>query len=128
MRLHGHALHLGIYEKELLAVIHSLDAWKHYLLGTPFVIHTDHQNIRYFMTQSKLSQKQMRWANFLLQFHFQFAHILGKQNPVADALSWRQRVIVVSIAFNHDLTDMIEHYGEDENFAPIFNDLALEKA
>ena len=24
---------LGIYEKELLAVTHALDAWKHYLLG-----------------------------------------------------------------------------------------------
>ena len=54
-RLHGHELSLGIYEKELLAVIHALDTWKHYLLGTPFVIHTDHQSIRYFMTQTKLS-------------------------------------------------------------------------
>ena len=37
-RLHDHKLSLGIYEKELLAVIHSLDAWKHYLLGTPRII------------------------------------------------------------------------------------------
>ena len=41
---------LGIYEKALLAVIHALDSWKHYLLGTAFVIHTDHQRIKYFMT------------------------------------------------------------------------------
>ena len=41
---------LGIYEKELLVVIHALDSWKHYLLGTPFIIRTDHQSIKYFMT------------------------------------------------------------------------------
>ena len=64
-RLHDQEKNLGIYEKELLAVIHALDSWKHYLLGTAFVIHTDHQSIKYFMTQTKLSEKQMRWANFL---------------------------------------------------------------
>ncbi|MCO5610779.1 hypothetical protein L7F22_065020 [Adiantum nelumboides] len=55
---------LGIYEKELLAVLHALDSWKHYLLGTPFILRTDHQSLKYFMTQTKLSDKQMRWANF----------------------------------------------------------------
>ena len=71
----------------------------------------------------------MRWANFLSQIHFQFAHIPGKQNPVvADALSRRPRVNAISVAFNHDLTDMIEHYGEDEDFAPMYNDLVLGKA
>ncbi|MCO5587928.1 hypothetical protein L7F22_041881 [Adiantum nelumboides] len=51
---------LGIYEKELLAVLHALDSWKHYLLGTPFILRTDHQSLKYFMTQTKLSDKQMR--------------------------------------------------------------------
>ena len=51
---------LGIYEKELSAVIHALDTWKHYLLGTPFIIRTDHQSLKYFMTQTKLFDKQMR--------------------------------------------------------------------
>ena len=41
---------LGIYEKELLAVIHALDTWNHYLLGTPFIIRTDQQSIKYLMT------------------------------------------------------------------------------
>ena len=62
---------LSIYEKELLvAVIHALDAWKHYLLGTPFIIPTNHQSIKYFMNQKKLSSKQMRWAKFLYNFIF----------------------------------------------------------
>ena len=48
----------------------------------------------------------MRWANFLLQFHFQFSHSAGKLNPVADALSRRPRVNAVSVAFNHDLSQI----------------------
>ena len=72
-RLQPQEQSLGIYEKELLAVIHALDTWKHYLLGTPFIIRIDHQSIKYFMTQNKLSDKQMRWANFLSQFNFHIA-------------------------------------------------------
>ncbi|MCO5614971.1 hypothetical protein L7F22_069257 [Adiantum nelumboides] len=83
---------LGVYEKELISVIHALQSWKHYLLGTAFVIYTDNQSIRYFMTQTKLSEKQMRWANFLSQFHFHIAHVAGKKNQVADALSRRPRI------------------------------------
>ena len=54
-RLQEQVCVLGIYKKELLAVIHALDSWKHYLLGNPFIIRTDHQSIKYSMSQTKLS-------------------------------------------------------------------------
>ena len=38
-------LHASIYEKELLAVVHALSIWKHYLLGVDFLIKTDHQSL-----------------------------------------------------------------------------------
>ena len=65
---------LGIYGKDLFAIMHALDSWKHYLLGTPFIIRNDYQSIEYFMTHTKFFYKQMKWANFLLQFHFYIAH------------------------------------------------------
>ena len=86
-RLNEHKKNLGIYEKGLLAILHALDTWRHYLLGTPFILHTDNQSLKYFLTQTKLRDKQMRWANFLSLFHFHIAHIAGKHNQVADALS-----------------------------------------
>ncbi|RXY01996.1 hypothetical protein DD576_30230 [Klebsiella pneumoniae] len=85
-RLNSDERVLGIYEKEVLAVLHALDTWKHYLLRTPFILPNDHESLKYFMTQTKLSDKQMRWENFLLQFNFHISHIAGKQNQVADAL------------------------------------------
>ena len=41
-----------IHNKEMLAVIRCLEAWKHYLEGAKlkFEIWTDHKNLQYFMT------------------------------------------------------------------------------
>ena len=49
-RLNKHERYLGIYEKELLAMMHAPDTWKHYLLDTPFIWRTDHQSLKYFKT------------------------------------------------------------------------------
>ncbi|MCO5554277.1 hypothetical protein L7F22_007805 [Adiantum nelumboides] len=75
---------LQIYEKEMLAVMHALYDWKHFLLGADFIVQTDHQTLRYFLTQAKLSEQHMRWTNFLSMFHFQIVHVEGKKNVVAD--------------------------------------------
>ncbi|MCO5579963.1 hypothetical protein L7F22_033830 [Adiantum nelumboides] len=118
---------LGIYEKEFLAVFHALDSWKHYLLGTPFILRTDHQSLKYFMTQTKLSDKQMRWANFLSRFNFHIAHIAGKHNQVANALSRRPKVNVVSIATHNDLSSMIDEYAINPDFKDVISAIALGK-
>ncbi|KAL0401394.1 UNVERIFIED_CONTAM: Transposon Tf2-11 polyprotein [Sesamum latifolium] len=31
----------SVHEKELLAVVHCLRLWRHYLLGSPFMVKTD---------------------------------------------------------------------------------------
>ena len=80
------------------------------------------------MTQTKLNDKQMRWANFLSQFHFHIAHVPGKINPVADALSRRPTVNVISIAQHHDFTSMREVYASDEDFAAIYSSLQEGKS
>lgn len=43
------------YEKELIVVVHVLKIWKHYLMGAKFAIHTNHQSLRYFLFQPKIS-------------------------------------------------------------------------
>jgi len=46
-----------IHDKEMLAVIRCLEAWRHYLEGAKleFEIWTDHKNLQYFMTSQKLN-------------------------------------------------------------------------
>ncbi|MCO5592302.1 hypothetical protein L7F22_046302 [Adiantum nelumboides] len=125
MVLRGPEKHMQIYEEELLAVIHALESWKHYLLGADFVSMmsistsrlTDHQSLRYFLTQAKLSEKHLSWAKFLSVFHFQLVHVAGKKNVVGDALSRRPHVAAMSSAFQHELDEMRDHYNTDEDFA-----------
>ena len=105
-------------------MIHALDAWKHYLLGTPFIILTNRQSIKYFITHTKLFDKQMRWENFISQFNFHIAHISGKQNLIVDALSRRPMVSAISIAHHHDLTSMINEYVHDDDHASIITNLS----
>jgi len=56
-----------IHDKEMLAVIRCLEAWRHYLEGAKleFEIWTDHKNLQYFMTSQKLNRRQAQWALYL---------------------------------------------------------------
>ncbi|SJL14247.1 uncharacterized protein ARMOST_17703 [Armillaria ostoyae] len=49
-----------IYDKELLAIMLTLDEWRHYLMGAAvdFEIWTDHQNLQYFRKPQKLNRRQ----------------------------------------------------------------------
>ena len=44
-------------KKELLAVIHCLRAWRHYLLCSNFVVKMDNTAVSHFLTQPKLTAK-----------------------------------------------------------------------
>ncbi|GMI83616.1 hypothetical protein HRI_002030900 [Hibiscus trionum] len=85
-----------VQEKEMTAVIHCLRTWRHYILGSRFVVFTDNSAISYFLTQKKLSPKQARWQDFLVEFDFSMEHKPGKTNTVADALS--HKAIFASIS------------------------------
>ncbi|KAK4397971.1 RNA-directed DNA polymerase [Sesamum angolense] len=80
-------LRYNTHEKETTAVVHYLEAWRHYLLGTKFTVVTDNVANKYFKMQRKLSLKQARWQEFLGEFDFEWVHRQGKHNDVADALS-----------------------------------------
>jgi len=47
-----------VQEKEMTAVVHCLSVWRHYLLGSRFVVKTDNVATSYFQTRKKLSPKQ----------------------------------------------------------------------
>jgi hypothetical protein len=83
-----------IYDRELLAVIHALEEWQHYLLGTTHVVMvlTDHKNLTYFWQPHKLSRRQACWNLFLQDFDLHFLHTPGTQMGPADALSHRDNV------------------------------------
>jgi hypothetical protein len=80
-----------IHNKEMLAIIHALEEWRHYLEGAQhkFEIWTDHKNLEYFCTAQKLNQQQVRWSLYLSHFDFSLHHKPGKSMGKPDALSQR---------------------------------------
>jgi hypothetical protein len=78
-----------VHEQELLAIIHALSSWRHYLYGAKFKVMTDHKSLQYFKTQPVLSGRQSRWKDVIANFDFDIEYIKGELNPVADGLSRR---------------------------------------
>ena len=80
-----------IHDKEMLAVIRCLEAWRHFLEGAQikFEVWTDLKNLKYFMSSQKLNRCQARWALFLSCFDFKLVHIPGTKMGKADGLSRR---------------------------------------
>jgi len=80
-----------IHDKEMLAIIHALEEWRHFLEGAqhPVEIWTDHKNLEYFMTAKKLNRRQARWSLYLARFDFKLTHRPGRSMGKPDALSRR---------------------------------------
>lgn len=52
-----------------------------------FFVVTDHQALIYYSSKRLLSTRQVRWADFLSNFHITFQYRPGRENVAADALS-----------------------------------------
>jgi hypothetical protein len=72
---------------ELVAVIHALKMWRHYIMGRKFLLLTDNSGMKLLFSQPNISTRQARWLAFLREFNFEVRHIKGKENKVADSLS-----------------------------------------
>ena len=80
-----------IHDKEMLAIIRELEAWRHLLEGAQvkFEIWMDYKNLEYFMKVQKLNRRQARWVLYLSQFDFTLKHVAGSKMGKADRLSRR---------------------------------------
>jgi len=65
-----------IYDKEMLAIIHVLEKWRHFLKGVTHLVEiwTNHKNLEYFMPAKKLNCRQARWSLHLARFDFLLHH------------------------------------------------------
>ena len=62
------------HEKEMTVVVHCLQQWRHYLLGSIFIVVTDNVANTFFKAQKKLSPRQARWQELLADFKFEWLH------------------------------------------------------
>jgi hypothetical protein len=86
-QLRRHEEHYPTHDLELVAVVHALKIWHHYLLGNVCHIYTDHKSLKYIFTQSELNMRQRRWLELIKDYELEIHYHPGKANVVADALS-----------------------------------------
>ena len=88
-KLNGHVPNYSTYDKELYALVCTLETWQHYLWPKEFVIHSYHEPLKHIRTQNKLNHRHAKWVEFTESFPYVIKHKKGKDNIIADALSRR---------------------------------------
>lgn len=84
-------------EKEILAIVWSLQKLRNYLYGiADLTIYTDHQSLIYSISDKNPNTKLKRWKNFIAEFGADIKYKPGSQNAVADALSRHQNINFLS--------------------------------
>jgi hypothetical protein len=86
-QLRWHEDHYPTRDLELVAVVHALKIWHHYLLGNTCHLYTDHKSLKYIFTQSELNMRQRRWLELIKDYDLEIHYHPGKANVVVDALS-----------------------------------------
>ena len=129
-KLNGAALNYPTYDKELYALVRTLETWQHYLWPKEFVIHSDHESLKHLKGQGKLSRRHAKWVEFIETFPYVIKYKQGKENIVVDALSCRYVLLSTLdsrfLGFEH----IKELYKDDNDFANVYNackTLAFEK-
>jgi hypothetical protein len=73
----------------MLAIMHALSKFRQYLVGAKFVVRTDHNSLKYFLSQKDLNERQQKWVRKIQAYNFDIEYVKGKNNVVVDALSRR---------------------------------------
>ena len=76
----------SVIQRECLAVVYAMKQFRHYLLGRPFHLVTDHAFLQW-LSALKMEGMLCRWALAMQEYDFTIKYHKGSQNSNADALS-----------------------------------------
>jgi hypothetical protein len=73
--------------RELLGIIFALKTWRHFLIGRPVIIRTDHAALQYLLKGKTLTNQLARYLDFVADYMIEIEWISGGKNAIADFLS-----------------------------------------
>lgn len=79
----------------MLAILHAVEKWHHYLLGHSFTILTDHQTLKHLPNQRITTPSQHKWLSKLLGYDYKIEYRAGHLNTVPDTLSRRHELMAI---------------------------------
>ena len=120
-KLHGPVLNYSTYDKEFYALVRSLETWRHYLWPKEFVIHSDHESLKYLPSQNNLNRRHAKWVEFIESFPYVIKHKKWKDNVIADALSRRYTLLSQLDCRIFGLETIKEQYVHDDEFKDVID-------
>jgi hypothetical protein len=124
----GARLNYSIYDKELYALVRVLEVWQHYLWPKEFIIHSDHEALKYLKEQSNLHRHLAKWVEFIESFPYIIKYKKGNDNVVDNALSRKHILLTQCDVKVPGLESLCHLYGTDVNFAEPYRLCSLGKA
>ncbi|GAU45812.1 hypothetical protein TSUD_115000 [Trifolium subterraneum] len=118
------------YFREMLAIAKVISKFRHYLLGSKFIIRTDQKILRSLMDQSLQTPEQQEWLHKFLGYDFVIEYKPGKENIAADSLSrmfmmsWSEpktkfmQQLLEKVNNNHKLQELIAQCKNQPQLKP----------
>ena len=120
-------------DHELLGLISFLGRFRCYLEGSTFEIFTDNQVLKHFFTKPKLSRKETRWLETLVNFGiFPITLKPGKIHVLGDALPRAPQILNGETKINDlevpsiDVNEILSDYEGDKFLEPVVRALQGE--
>jgi hypothetical protein len=118
-KLNGPSLNYSTYDKELYALVRTLETWQQYLWPKEYAIHYDHEPLKHLRSQTNLNCRHAKWVEFIESFPYVIKHKKGKDNVIADALS-RQYTMLSQFDFKIFGLEIIkQQYAFDVDFKDV---------
>ena len=118
-KLSTRAQNKSIYERELMAVVLSVQKWRHYLLGRKFTILSDQKALKFLLGQREVQPQFQKWLTKLLGYDFEILYQPGHQNKAADALSRMEQPVELHSLTTTGIIDVKLIEQEVENDAEL---------
>ena len=115
-KLSSAQLNYSTMEKELLAIVTTLNAFHSMLLGAKITVYTDYKNLKF---KTLNNRRVLNWRLTLEDFNASYIYVEGKKNVLADAFLHLPRIEGKSSAPNLELPK------QDDRFYSLMEDSEL---
>ena len=122
-KLDSSKLNYSTYDKELYALVQTLKHWRHYLICKEFILFSDHEALKWLISQKKVNPRHAKWIEFLQSYNFFIKHKPGEDNRVGDALSMKKHLLSIISPQIIGLDKIKEIYDSCKDFKNIYNEV-----
>jgi len=77
----------SFYDKEFYTIVRALEHWQYYLVGSEFILHSNHKALKFIQSQHKLNPRHRKSVEYLQSFHLMIHHKADKMNKGAEEVS-----------------------------------------